>query len=179
MVVIHPLEPVFNASSRVLLLGTMPSPASRETGFYYGHRQNRFWRVLSALFHEDVPSGNGAKKDFILSHKLALWDVLRCCEIQGASDSSIKNPQPNDLTSVLENAPIQAIFCTGKKSWSLYCRLIERKIHRPALCLPSTSPANCAVSFEELCKAYRRILPFLENPRRQVAEIGEKSSPCR
>ena len=165
MIVIHPLEPVYNASSRVLLLGTMPSPASRKAGFYYGHPQNRFWRVLAALFHEKAPSENDAKKDFILNHNLALWDVLRCCEIRGASDSSIRNPRPNDVTLILKNAPIQAIFCTGKKSWRLYRQLTEKETQRPALCLPSTSPANCAVSFEKLCEAYGQILPFLAGPR--------------
>jgi TDG/mug DNA glycosylase family protein len=161
MRVIHPLDPIYDKNSRVLMLGTMPSPKSREAHFYYAHPQNRFWRVLSALFHEEIAPENTARAEFILKHHLALWDVLHSCEIQGASDASIKNAVPNDLSIILNNAPIQALFCTGKKSWSLYHRLIEPVNGRSAFCLPSTSPANCAVSFEKLCENYRLILSFL------------------
>ncbi len=161
MLVVHPLEPIFGENSRVLILGTMPSPKSREACFYYAHPQNRFWRVLAALFGERVPTENPARRDFILKHRLALWDVLHSCEISGASDATIKNPVPNDLSLVLQNAPIRAIFCTGTKSWTLYRRLIEPTARQSAFRLPSTSPANCAVSFEQLCESYGKILEFL------------------
>ena len=161
MHVIHPFAPVFDENSRVLLLGTMPSPKSRESQFYYAHPQNRFWRILAALFQEEIPSGNAARTEFILKHHLALWDVLHSCEINGASDASIKSAVPNDLSVVLNKAPIRALFCTGRKSWFFYHRLIEPVIGRTAVCLPSTSPANCAVSIEKLCESYRQILSFI------------------
>lgn len=161
MLVVHPLEPVFDASSRVLILGTMPSPKSREAGFYYAHPQNRFWKVLAALFKSEIPFGREPRREFVLRHRIALWDVLRSCEISGASDASIKRPVPNDLSVILQRAPIQAIFCTGTKSAVFYSKLIEPVTGRQATTLPSPSPANCAVSFERLCAAYGAILAWL------------------
>ena len=155
--VVHPLEPIFDEHSRALILGTMPSPKSREVRFYYGHPQNRFWRVLAAVFDSPVPTTNDERREFVLSHRLALWDVLRSCEITGASDASIKNAAANDLSVILDHAPIRAIFCTGTRAAALYRRLIEPKTGIAAIALPSTSPANCAVSFEALCAAYAQI----------------------
>ena len=157
MRVVHPLEPIFDEHSRALILGTMPSPKSREVRFYYGHPQNRFWRVLAAVFDSPVPTTNDERREFVLSHRLALWDVLRSCEITGASDASIKDPVANDLSVILEQAPIRSIFCTGTRAASLYRRLIEPKTGIPAVTLPSPSPANCAVSFERLCAAYTAV----------------------
>ena len=157
MRVVHPLEPIFDEHSRALILGTMPSPKSREVRFYYGHPQNRFWRVLAAVFDCTVPTTNDERREFVLSHRLALWDVLRSCEITGASDASIKNAVANDLSVILDHAPIRAIFCTGTRAAALYRRLIEPKTMIAAIALPSTSPANCAVSFEALCSAYAQI----------------------
>lgn len=161
MLIVHPLEPVFDTSSRVLILGTMSSPKSREAGFYYAHPQNRFWKVLAALFKSEIPFGREIRREFVLRRHIALWDVLRSCEIEGASDASIKRPVPNDLSVVLDRAPIQAIFCTGTKSAAFYRKLIEPVTKHSAITLPSTSPANCAVSFERLCAAYGAILPWL------------------
>lgn len=161
MRVVHPLEPIFSKRSRVLLLGTMPSPKSREARFYYAHPQNRFWRVLAALFAAPVPATNVERKKFILLHDLALWDVLHSCEIEGASDASIKNPVANDLSVILDQAPIRAVFCTGTRSAALYKRLLQPQTGRPAVALPSTSPANCAVSFAQLCDAYSQLLDYL------------------
>ena len=161
MLIVHPLAPLYNSSSRVLILGTMPSPKSREARFFYAHPQNRFWRVLAAVFDEPLPPGTAERSRFILSHHLALWDVLHSCEITGASDSSIKNPVPNDLSTILKAAPIAAIFCTGAKSAALYKKLLLPVTNLPATTLPSPSPANCAVSFDRLCEAYRQILPYL------------------
>ena len=154
MLVVHPLEPIFDARSRALILGTMPSPKSREARFYYAHPQNRFWRVMAAVFDSPLPVTNDERRDFILAHRLALWDVLRSCEIAGASDASIKNPVANDLSVVLDRAPIRAIFCTGTRAAALYRRLAEPVTKVPAVALPSTSPANCAVSFDRLVAAY-------------------------
>ena len=114
-VVSHRIAPVFDARSRVLVLGTMPSPASRARGFYYGHPQNRFWKVLGALFDEPEPLGTDARKAFLLAHGIALWDVLASCEIVGASDASISRAVPNDLRLIADAARIEAVFTTGAK----------------------------------------------------------------
>lgn len=138
----HSLDPVFDASSKILILGTMPSPVSREAGFYYSHPQNRFWQVLSAVFNEPLPYTVESKKAFVLSHGIALWDVLKSCEITGAEDSSIKHPVANDLSLVLTAAPIRSIFTTGEKAATLYRKLCRGKTGIDAEPLPSTSPAN-------------------------------------
>lgn len=160
--IIHSIEPVFDAESRVLILGTMPSPKSREVQFYYGHPQNRFWRVLAAVLGEEVPRSVPEKKAMLLRHRIALWDVLAECEIAGASDSSIRNPVANDLSVILDHAPVQAVFTTGATAWKLYTRLQKPHTGIEAVRLPSTSPANCAVKMEALTEAYKAILPWLE-----------------
>ena len=156
--IIHSIEPVFDTESRVLILGTMPSPKSREVQFYYGHPQNRFWRVLAAVLGEEVPQSVPEKKAMLLRHRIALWDVLAECEITGASDSSIRNPVANDLSVIL----VQAVFTTGATAWKLYTRLQKPHTGIEAVRLPSTSPANCAVKMEALTEAYKAILPWLE-----------------
>ena len=160
--IIHSIEPVFDTESRVLILGTMPSPKSREVQFYYGHPQNRFWRVLAAVLGEEMPRSVPEKKAMLLRHRIALWDVLAECEITGASDSSIRNPVANDLSVILDHAPVQAVFTTGATAWKLYTRLQKPHTGIEAVRLPSTSPANCAVKMEALTEAYKAILPWLE-----------------
>ena len=160
--IIHSIEPVFDAESRVLILGTMPSPKSREVQFYYGHPQNRFWRVLAAVLGEEVPRSVPEKEAMLLRHRIALWDVLAECEITGASDSSIRNPVANDLSVILGHAPVQAVFTTGATAWKLYTKLQKPHTGIEAVRLPSTSPANCAVKMEALTEAYKAILPWLE-----------------
>ena len=157
--VIHPLEPVWNADSRILILGTMPSPKSREAGFYYGHPRNRFWPVLAAVFGEEVPVDTQARKAFCLRHGVALWDVLASCEIAGADDASIRNAVPNPIETLLAQAPIRAVYTTGKKAFDLYGRLCYPRTHVAAVSLPSTSPANCACSLQRLIEAYRVLNP--------------------
>ena len=150
--------PVFcPKGSRILILGTIPSPKSRAFGFYYGHPQNRFWRVLADVLEEDIPETNDEKKAFLLRNHIGLWDVLASCEINGASDSSIKNPVPNDFTEILSRGEIQSIYTTGRKATDLYKRYCYPDTQVEAIMLPSTSPANCRVSFEALKEAYRVI----------------------
>ena len=175
--IVHPIPPVFDERSRVLVLGSMPSPASRELGFNYGHPQNRFWRVMARLADEPVPATNDRKRDFCLRHHIALWDVLAECEIEGASDASIRNARPNDLASIVRAAPIEAVFCTGAKAWELYRRLgCEEACGLPAVKLPSTSPANAAWSLDALVEAYAQVIAHtheFEPPALDVAQVVE------
>ena len=156
-IISHPLAPVWDEHSRVLILGTMPSPKSREAGFYYGHPRNRFWPVLAAVFGEEIPMGTADRSAFCLRHHIALWDVLASCRIQGASDSSIRQAVANPIGELLKKVPIEAVFTTGQKAFSLYQKLCLPETGIPAVCLPSTSPANCAMSLEQLIKAYQVI----------------------
>jgi hypoxanthine-DNA glycosylase len=158
--IVHPLDPVFDKNSRVLILGTMPSPRSRAEGFYYGHPQNRFWRVLGDLFHEQTPEGKSAKTEFLLRHHIALWDVLRSCTIVGADDNSIRNPVPNDLSVILSVADIRAVFTTGKKATWLYGKYCFAATGIASEYLPSTSPANGGVSYDKILAAYDEILSY-------------------
>lgn len=155
MLVTHEFGPWYDTQSRVLVLGTMPSPKSREAGFYYAHPQNRFWRVLPALYGEPPLIGNiTAQQDFLTRRHIALWDVLASCEIEGASDSSIRNPVPNNMNVILRAAPIRAIFATGQKAGALYKKYCLPQCGVPVQVLPSTSPANCAVKLDALCEKY-------------------------
>ena len=157
----HTLPPLYDGHSRVLILGTMPSPKSREAGFYYAHPQNRFWRVLPAVLGEPPPKGIAGRREMCLRRGVALWDVLRTCEIEGASDAAIRSPEPNDLPWLLAQAEIRAIFATGAKAAELYQKLILPQTGRPIVRLPSTSPANAAWTLERLIEKYMVINDFL------------------
>lgn len=159
--VAHEFAPVFDASSRILMLGTMPSPKSRETGFYYGHPRNRFWTVLADVCGEERPVSKEEKIAFALRNHIAVWDVLAGCEIRGADDSSIRNPVPNDMNRILKSADIRAIYATGTKAAELYKRYCYPKTGIEAVRLPSTSPANCRMTYEELYQAYSQIKTIL------------------
>ena len=153
----HPFPPLYNEDSRILILGSFPSVKSREQRFFYGHPQNRFWKVTAAVFDCAVPQTIEEKRQFLLEHGVALWDTIASCDIVGSSDSSIKNVVPNDLTPILEGAKIERIFVNGKTSEKYYNRYIRDKIGREALCLPSTSPANAAWSVERLVEVWQVI----------------------
>ena len=159
--VTHIFLPVFDENSRVLVLGTIPSPKSREQGFYYGHPRNRFWPVMADLFEEPVPQTVEERRAFARNHGIALWDVLAQCEIHGADDSSIRNPVPNDMREILDRAPIEAVFTTGSKAAAYYEKYCLPRCRVPAISLPSTSPANCRTRYEELLETYRIILKYL------------------
>lgn len=156
--VVHTIPPLYDSHSRVLLLGSIPSPKSREIGFFYGHPQNRFWRVLAAVLGEEVPQTIDEKRAICLKHHVALWDTIARCDIAGASDTSIRNAEPNDIGKLVRESEITRIFATGGKSAELYRKLIEPQLHIPITQLPSTSPANAAWSLERLIEAYRVIL---------------------
>lgn len=153
--VIHTIDPVFAADSRVLLLGSIPSPKSREQGFFYGHPRNRMWRVLARVFEAPFPETVEERRAFLLAHHLAMWDVLGACVIRGAEDASIRDAEPNDLSRILDHAGIRAICTTGGKAAQLFEKFNTGRFDVPHLRLPSTSPANAAVSEDRLAEAYR------------------------
>ena len=154
----HPIRPVYDKNSHILILGSFPSVKSREANFFYGHPQNRFWKVLATVFGAAVPSTVEEKKAFLLEHGVAVWDVIKSCDIVGSSDSSIKNAEPNDLREILNNADIRQIFVNGKTAEQYYKKYIEKEIGRKAICLPSTSPANAAWNVERLVTEWRQII---------------------
>ena len=153
----HPIPPVFDQNSRVLILGSFPSVKSREAQFFYGHPQNRFWRVLSVLFGEPAGETPAKKTAFLLRHHIALWDVIQSCEITGSADSSIKHAVPNDLSTVLQTAPIARIFTNGKTADRLYRQYLLPATGMDARCLPSTSPANAQWTFDKLLQAWQPV----------------------
>ena len=150
----HPFPPLYDKNSRILILGSFPSVKSREMLFFYGHPQNRFWKVIAGIFDEKIPESIEDKKELILKHHLALWDVIAECEIVGSSDASIKNVRANDLSEILENAPIEKIIVNGKTAEKLYIKYIEPVTGMKAVVLPSTSPANAAWSLDRLITAW-------------------------
>lgn len=157
----HAFPPVWNQASKILVLGTMPSPRSRMEGFYYGHPRNRFWPLLADLLKEGPPLTIEEKKEMILRRHIALWDVLAGCEIRGAADGSIKNPVPNDLTEILVSSRIKVIFTTGAKANELYMKYCFPVTGLLSVKLPSTSPANCRMSYEDLKTCYSEILQYI------------------
>lgn len=157
----HIFEPIYDNNSKILILGTMPSPKSRENGFYYMHPLNRFWPVISTVLCQPLPIAIDDKLKFLYENNIALWDVLKSCDIIGASDNSIKNPVANDINIILSNADIKAIFTTGIKAYTLYNRLCLPHTNYTAIQLPSTSPANCRMNIAELIDKYKIIKEYL------------------
>lgn len=159
--VTHEFGAFYDENSKILILGTIPSPKSREMGFYYGHPRNRFWKVLAQLLDEPFPETVDERKAMLKKHGIALWDVLASCEIHGAADSSIKDPVPNDMDVIFKAADIKAVFTTGTTATKLYMKHCYPVCGISATGLPSTSPANCACSYEKLVDAYSQILKYL------------------
>ena len=158
----HSFGAVYDASSLVLILGSFPSVKSREQGFYYAHPQNRFWRVMGGVTGEDVPDGKEARRVFLLRNRIALWDVLAACDVTGSSDASIRNAVPNDLSSLLNGSSVRKIFVNGRTAATLYDRFLLSQTGIPAVCLPSTSPANARCSLDRLTGIWKQeIRPFL------------------
>ncbi len=151
----HPIPPIFDKNSKILILGSFPSVKSREEAFFYGHKQNRFWKVISAVFGADEPKNVPEKKDFLLKYGVALWDVIASCDIEGSADSTIKNVTPNDLSPILKTAKIEKIFVNGKSAARYYERYIAPVTEISAITLPSTSPANAAWSIERLTNEWK------------------------
>ena len=155
--IVHPFPPFYRPDSQILILGSFPSVKSREQLFFYGHPQNRFWRVLASVFSDDVPNTIPEKRAFLEKHRVALWDSIARCTIEGSSDSSIRDVVPNDLSVLLNAAPIHTIFCNGKSSFNCYVRYIRPVLSRDAVLLPSTSPANASWTLDRLVEAWSLI----------------------
>ena len=151
----HTFSPVYNEESRIFILGSFPSVKSRENQFYYGHPQNRFWKVIAEIFNEPVPQTIDEKKDLLLRHRIAVWDVIDSCDIVGSSDSSIRNVVPNDMNLILSNAKIQGIFANGGKAHQLFVKYCNKEGMPPLGKLPSTSPANAAWNLERLTAEWK------------------------
>ena len=148
--VLHNIDPVYDENSRMLILGSFPSVKSRETGFFYGHPQNRFWKVLAAVFGERTPATVSEKKAMLLRNNVAVWDVIKSCEITGSSDISVKNAVPNDVAAIVKNTKITKVYTNGALASRLYEKTLEKRVGIKATPLPSTSPANAAWSLLRL-----------------------------
>ena len=154
--VIHPFEPFFDENSRVLILGSFPSVKSRQEGFYYGHKNNRFWKLLSSLAEEEEPKSTEQKKAFLQHNGIALYDVIEECDIRGSSDASVRNAKVSDLGMILSSCSIEKIICNGRTAGDLYERYQREKTGREAVVLPSTSSANASFSLEKLKKMQKK-----------------------
>lgn len=159
--VTHEFQPVFDRDSRVLILGTFPSVKSRQQQFYYGHPQNQFWRVTAALLKKEVPVTIEEKKKMLLDGHIAIWDVIDTCDIEGSSDSSIRNVKANDIGGLLAQTSIRAVFANGDKACQLYRKYCMEQAGREIIRLPSTSPANAAWTLEKLIQAWSVIREYM------------------
>lgn len=160
--VTHPIPPIYDEHSRILILGSFPSVKSREGCFFYHHPRNRFWKILALVLNRPIPESIEEKKRFLLDNHIAVWDVIASCTIEGSSDSSIKNVVPNDLAKILETSQIAQIYCNGGTSHQYYKKYQEKVIGKSAIRLPSTSPANAAWSLERLKPEWSAILEYLK-----------------
>lgn len=160
--IVHPLEPCFTKESKILILGSFPSVKTREYGFFYGHPQNRFWRVMEILFKEKLSDDIDGRKDFLTRKKIALYDSIYQCDIVGSSDASIKNVQPSDLSRIIRGTDIKEVFLNGATSYKYYKKYQEKDLGLEGVKLPSTSPANARYSLDDLVSEWRVILKYLD-----------------
>ena len=154
----HTFDPVFNAESKILILGSFPSVKSRENNFFYGHPQNRFWKVMANVLDWKVPTTIEEKRKMLLENHVAVWDVIASCSIVGSSDTSIKDVVVNDFSKILENSKVERVYVNGGKAYELYHKYAEKVTGIKAVKLPSTSPANAAWSLEKLTKTWKEII---------------------
>ena len=162
MRLVHEFPPIYDSRSRLLILGSFPSVRSREENFYYGHPQNRFWKLIARICHADIPTTTEEKKALCLLNGIALWDVIESCEIEGSSDSSIKNVAVSDLSVILDNCSIEQIFVNGTAAYKLYVKYQQKETGKTAVKLPSTSSANAAWSFDRLYGEWRVIGKYID-----------------
>lgn len=160
--IVHPLEPLYNEDSKILILGSFPSVKTREYGFFYGHPQNRFWPLMERLFQEELSLDIAERRDFLLKHKIAMFDSIYQCDIIGSSDASIKNVVPSNLSEVFSTAEIKQVFCNGATSYKYYREYHARKSGIHGIKLPSTSPANARYRLDDLEKEWKQIIPMLQ-----------------
>ena len=170
----HEFPPVYDENSEILILGSFPSVKSREMQFFYGHPQNRFWKVLAQVLNETVPHTIPEKKEMLLRHHIALWDVIASCDIAGSSDSSIRNVVPNDLAYIIGRSRITRIYANGAKSKQLYDKYLAKQLGIEAVQLPSTSPANAAYSVERLLEYWQKIIKTPEKERQSMLAYTEE-----
>lgn len=156
--IVHPFPPLYDENSTILILGSFPSVKSREQNFFYGHPQNRFWKVMAGVFQDEVPVTIEEKKAFLHKHHVAVWDVICSCDIVGSSDSSIKNAVPTDIRKIIEESKVSRIFANGKTSGAMYEKYQKKVTGIEAVTLPSTSPANAAFSVEKLVEKWKSIV---------------------
>ena len=154
----HTFDPVFDAESKILILGSFPSVKSRENNFFYGHPQNRFWKVMANVLDWNVPTTIEEKREMLLNNYVAVWDVIASCSILGSSDTSIKDVVVNDFSRILENSKVERVYVNGGKAYELYHKYAEKVTRIKAVKLPSTSPANAAWSIEKLTKTWKEII---------------------
>ena len=170
----HEFPPVYDENSEILILGSFPSVKSREMQFFYGHPQNRFWKVLAQVLNETVPQTIPENKEMLLRHHIALWDVIASCDIAGSSDSSIRNVVPNDLAYIIGRSRITRIYANGAKSKQLYDKYLAKQLGIEAVQLPSTSPANAAYSVERLLEYWQKIIKTPEKERQSMLAYTEE-----
>lgn len=163
MKVVHSFKPIYNSESKILILGSFPSIKSRENNFYYTNPKNRFWSTLGNVFNENIGESNQDKEKFLLTHKIALFDVIYSCNIMASNDNSIKDVIPNDIKKIVDESKIKAVFTTGAKAYSLYNKYLLKDVGIEAIKLPSTSPANCKRGIEKvLVNSYSKIREYLD-----------------
>lgn len=159
--IIHPLKPLYDKNSKILILGSFPSIKTRESGFFYGHKQNRFWKVLSEIFKKEIDEDISKRRKFLLDNKIAVWDSIYKCDIIGSSDSSIKEVVPTNLSEIFEKSDINKVFCNGNTSYKYYEMYQEKQFGYKAFKMPSTSPANAMYSLDKLVESWKIILDYL------------------
>lgn len=159
----HPLSPLYQENSKILILGSFPSVQTRSYGFFYGHPQNRFWPLMSALFGETLSNEIADRRDFLLRHQIAVYDSIYQCDIIGSSDASIQNVVPSDLSEIFEQGQIEQVFCNGATSYKYYQKYHAPHTQLAGIKLPSTSPANARFRLDDLLEAWSVILPYLAN----------------
>lgn len=155
--ILHPFLPLFDKNSKILILGSFPSVKSRQINFYYGHPQNRFWKVISAIFNEIEPKTIEEKKLLVLSNNIALWDSIKSCDIVNSSDSSIKNVQINDIKGLINNTNINKVIFNGNTSYKMFEKYNKENFENiKFVCLPSTSPANAKFKLQDLIDIWKK-----------------------
>ena len=154
--------PLVGENPDILVLGTFPSPLSRERGEYYGNPRNMFWRIICDVFANGVYAADyGDRKNIIYSRGVAVWDVIERCRVEGALDKNIKDPAFNhSLPDFIRTHGIKKVLFNGRMAHTFYMRGIGTADGDAVMfeTLPSTSPANAGMRYEEKLSAWKTAL---------------------
>lgn len=156
----YSFEPIYNEYTEIFILGTLPGEKSLEAKRYYAHPKNAFWRILAEIYHPDFLHSNyEVQKQMLLNYKLGLWDIVESAKRKGSLDTKLMDIEINRVYDLLLRLPnLKKVFFNGQNAYKLYRKHFPFIENIDYQILPSTSPANARLNFEQKLTLWKQSL---------------------